>query len=157
MKYIFDTNTLSGIFKHYYRDSFPSFWVLFDKMVEDGTVISVREVHNEIKNWNRKDELEAWGKIYPKFFHTPTPEETLFITQIFTVPHFRSSISQQKMLKGGPHADPFIIAKAFVEQGTVVSQEERKPNAARIPNICDHFKIPCIKLDEFLKQNSWIF
>jgi hypothetical protein len=51
MKYIFDTNTLSGIFRHYYRESFPSFWDLFDKMVIDGNIFSVRELHNKIKNY----------------------------------------------------------------------------------------------------------
>jgi len=49
MIYIFDNNTLSGIFRHYYRDSFPSFWVLFDKAVLEGNIVSVREVRNEIK------------------------------------------------------------------------------------------------------------
>jgi len=157
MKYIFDNNTLSGIFRHYYRDSFSSFWTLFDKMVLEGNILSVREVHNEIKKLTRKDELEAWAKSNPVFFHDPTNEELQFITQIYSVPHFFNSISQQKLLKGGPFADPFIIAKAFVEQGTVVSMEKPKPNAAKIPNICEHFHIPCINLQVFLKQNNWRF
>jgi len=157
MKYIFDNNTLSGIFRHYYRDSFFSFWTLFDEMVKEENILSVREVHNEIKNLTRKDDLEAWAKSNPNFFHNPTPDELQFITKIYSVPHFFNSISQRKLLKGGPFADPFIIAKAHVENATVVSEEKLRPNAAKIPNICDHFKIPCINLQIFLKQNNWHF
>jgi hypothetical protein len=157
MKYIFDNNTLTGIFRHYYRDSFPSFWTRFDKMIEEGTVLSVREVHNEIKNYSRKDELENWAKANPNFFHNPTPEELQFINKIYNVPNFTNNMSQKVLLYGGPFADPFLIAKAYVEQGTVVTQEEVKPNAAKIPNICDHFHIPCINLQMFLKQNDWTF
>ena len=157
MKYIFDNNTLAGIFRHYYRDSFPSFWNLFDRMVMEGTVLSVREVHNEIKILSRKDELENWAKINSKFFHDPTFDELQFITQIYSIPHFMNSINQQKLLKGGPFADPFIIAKAYAEKGVVVTQEKFTPNASKIPNICEHFKIPCINLQVFLKQNNWSF
>jgi len=157
MKYIFDNNTLTGIFRHYYRDTFPSFWALFDKMVSSGDACSVREVHNEIKNYSRKDDLEAWAKANPGFFHDPAPAELQFITQIYSVPHFLNSISQQRLLKGGPFADPFIIAKAYIEQGTVVTMEKFMPHAAKIPNICEHFHVPCINLQEFLKQNKWSF
>ena len=157
MKYIFDNNTLTGIFRHYYRESFPSFWSLFDKIIVDGNVFSVREVYNEIKDYSRKDELEAWAKTNQDFFKKPTTEEFNFITQIYSIPHFFNSISQQKLLKGGPFADPFIIAKAYVEQGTVVTLEKLKPNATKIPNICERFHIPCIDLQEFFKQNKWSF
>jgi hypothetical protein len=126
-------------------------------MVESGVAISVREVHNEIKNFARKDELETWAKNHPDFFRDPTPAELAFITQIYSVPHFLNSISQQKLLKGGPFADPFVIAKAHEEHGTVVTQERLMPNAAKIPNICDHFKIPCVNLQEFLKAQNWSF
>jgi len=157
MLYIFDNNTLTAIFRHYYRDSFYSFWNLFDKAVINGDILSVREVRNEIRNYSRKDELENWAKTNPDFFKDPTAEELEFITRIYNVPHFFNSINQQKLIKGGPFADPFIIAKAYIEQGTVVTMEKLKPNAAKIPNICEHFKIPCIDLEGFLKQNNWSF
>jgi hypothetical protein len=158
MLYIFDNNTLSGIFSHYYRDSFPTFWNLFEKMVNDGNLLSVREVHNELKSWGKKgDNVLNWAKSFPDFFQTPTAEELQFITQIYLVPHFYNSISNKKLLTGGPFADPFIIAKAFVEKGTVVTEEKPLPNGAKIPNICEHFNIPYMNLQDFLKQNGWSF
>ncbi len=61
------------------------------------------------------------------------------------------------MLKGGRNADPFVIAKAAVTQCAVVTMEIRKPNAAKIPNICDHFGIPCRSLEEFMEIEAWEF
>jgi len=92
-----------------------------------------------------------------RFFHDPTPEELEFITEIYRVPHFMNGIGKQKMLAGGPFADPFIIAKAYIERGTVVTLEKYSPNGAKIPNICSHFKISCINLQDFLKENNWSF
>lgn len=55
--------------------------------------------------------------------------------------------------------DPFVIACARINQATVVTEEgwqrggkslALKPNAATIPNVCAHFKIPCIDLEEFM-------
>jgi hypothetical protein len=60
-------------------------------------------------------------------------------------------------LHGGAFADPFIIAKAFVEKATVITQEKYKENATKIPNICNHFKIDNIDLQGFLKKEKWIF
>jgi hypothetical protein len=157
MKYIIDTSSLSTVFKHFYREAFPSFWERFDRMVGNEEIVSTREVRNEIKNHVLKDEIEAWVKNYSKFFPTPTVNELQFITQIYSVTHFRNSISQKELWKGKPLADPFVIAKAYVENGTVITEEVYKPHAAKIPNICEYFKIPCINLQEFLKQHKWVF
>ncbi len=54
-------------------------------------------------------------------------------------------------------ADPFIIAKARIEDAVVVTQEEFKENGVKIPNICNHFHISCLDLEGFLKSEAWIF
>ncbi len=56
-----------------------------------------------------------------------------------------------------PVADPFVIACARVNSGTVVSQEKFKPNAAKIPNVCAHFAIPCMDLEGFMRAQNWSF
>lgn len=35
--------------------------------------------------------------------------------------------------------------------------EQLKPNAAKIPNICQHFKVPCVDLEDFMEQEDWVF
>jgi hypothetical protein len=74
-----------------------------------------------------------------------------------TVPHFQQVIDRKKILKGGFVADPFVIAKARVERRAVVTMERLKANAARIPNICEHFEIGCLSLERFMEEENWIF
>ena len=54
-------------------------------------------------------------------------------------------------------ADPFIIAKAELCSGIVVTQEEYKPNGVKIPNVCEERKIECINLEKFMEQQNLIF
>jgi hypothetical protein len=53
--------------------------------------------------------------------------------------------------------DPFVIAKAAVDGRTVVTMEALKPQAAKIPNICQHFNVPCLSLEEFMIKEGWEF
>lgn len=157
MKYIFDTNTLSAIFRHYYFDNFPSFWKKFDQKILDKDVCSVREVLNEIKGFKRGDILEDWTKSKKDFFQEPSIDELKFITEIYTINHFKFNLEKIKLLKGGAFADPFVISKAKIESAIVVTEEKYKENAAKIPNICTHFNIQFTDLKGFLKQENWIF
>lgn len=49
----------------------------------------------------------------------------------------------------------------LVEQRSLISTREvfneLQPNAAKIPNVCAHFKIPCIDLEEFMHRQGWTF
>ena len=51
MIYVFDTNSLSVLLKHFYPDRFPSLWKLFDDFVKRGRIISVREVYREMYDY----------------------------------------------------------------------------------------------------------
>ena len=44
-----------------------------------------------------------------------------------------------------------------VRSGTVVTLERAKPNAAKIPNVCAHFGVPCLDFEGFLHENGWSF
>jgi hypothetical protein len=60
-------------------------------------------------------------------------------------------------MTGQPVADPFLIAAAQCCGGTVVTQERLKPNAAKIPNVCQHFGASCMTFEGFLKAKGWSF
>jgi hypothetical protein len=77
--------------------------------------------------------------------------------EVYGVPHFHQNIEQQKLLKGGRNADPFIIARAATENRTVVTMELFKQNAAKIPNICRYFGVRCMTLEEFMEAEGWEF
>lgn len=160
MIYVFDSDTLINLFRHYYADRFPSLWENFDALVLEHRIISVREVKNELVGYS--DRLSVWVKDHGEIFLTPTVDELAFVTEIFKVPHFQMLIRKKEQLQGKPVADPFVIAKAQALEGTleggcVVTQEVKKPNAARIPNICGHFGILCLNLEAFMANEKWRF
>ncbi len=92
-----------------------------------------------------------------EFFSEPTPVEMHFIRKIYEIKHFQASLSQRKLLSGGPYSDPFVIAKAKIESATVVTSEKSAPNFAKIPNICKHFDVLCCGFDDFLRKEQWKF
>lgn len=118
--------------------------------------VSTREALHEIMDGQITD-LREWAENNQELFATPTAAEGAFVVRIYAVPHFQQNIELQKLLKGGHNADPFVIARAAVEDRRVVTMERFKANAAKIPNICRHFGIRCLTLEEFMEVEGWQF
>jgi Domain of unknown function (DUF4411) len=156
VSYVFDNSPLSVLFKNFYRRAFRSLWERFDELVDNGDIVSTREVLREIED-RAPDNLQEWTKQHRALFTTPTAAEAEFVARIYRVTHFQQNIEQQKLLKGGRVADAFVIAKAAVDGSTVVTMELFKPNAVKIPNICRHFNVPCLTLEEFMEAEGWEF
>ena len=156
MSYVFDTSPLSTLFKNYYRRTFRSLWERFDKLVDDGDIVSTREVLRELEDGPVESAVK-WARQHTGLFAMPTAAEGAYVTRIYRVTHFQQNIEQRKLLRGGRCADPFVIAKASVEHRAVVTVEEFKPNAVKIPNICRHFDIPCLSLEDFMEKEGWEF
>ena len=156
MVYVFDNNSFREL-GSYYPKQFPSFWEKFDQAVTVGKIISVREVHRELKSYTRHPHISDWVADHRNIFLLPNAAEMRFVSQIFSVPHFQTLVKGKNRLTGKPCADPFIIAKAHFINGCVVTEESRKPNAAKIPNVCEHFEIDCTNLQGFMEREGWTF
>lgn len=156
MPYVFDTSAFI-IIGHYYPDQFPTFWKRFDTAVDSGEIVSVRETLNELSTNASRPWLAQWVKEHSSIFKVPTAKETDFVGEIFRIPHFQMLVSGKARLGGKPVADPFLIAAAKVLGGTVVTDETMKPNAARIPNVCQHFNVACTNPEGFLAEMGWRF
>ncbi len=156
MIYVFDTSSLS-ILKDYYPERFRNFWKCFNELVAKSEIISVREVYNELDGKVDRPHIQEWINSHRDIFLPPSAEESQFMREIFAIAHFQSLIKPSKLLVSTPWADPFVIASAKVRQGCVVTEEENKPNGARIPNVCEYFGIPCEKLEGFLEKQKWEF
>ena len=165
MIYVFDTSSLRSL-QHFYPRVFKSIWDGLDHLVVQQYLISTREVFNELERQAVSEDVLNWAKRNKTLFSTPTGPELQFVAEIFKIKHFQGLIGVQQRLKGMPVADPFVIACAKINQATVVTEEgwqrtgqslTPKPNAAKIPNVCAHFKIPCIDLEEFMHQQGWTF
>ena len=156
MTYVFDTNSFS-VLGNYYPEQFPTFWGKFNQAVIVRDIISVREVYRELEFYTRHSHLSDWVEDHRDIFLLPRLEETRFVSDIFSVPHFLTLVNQKSLLEGRPCADPFIIAQAKVINGCVVTEETRRPNAARIPNVCRYFGIDCTNLQGFMEREDWTF
>jgi len=153
--YVIDTSVISALHRNYYRKSFPSLWKRFDEMVASSQFTSTREVQRELEDGAATP--LAWARENEHLFPTPTADEAQVVVAIYAIKRFQANIEQQKLFKGGRNADPFLIARASCCKGTVLTMEQMKPNAAKIPNICDHFKIPCVDLQRFMENEGWTF
>lgn len=156
--YVFDSSSIR-VLGNYYPDHFPSFWSQFEKAVDDGEIKSVREVYNELELQLPVTEKEIWKwlKEHKSMFALPDADETKFVGEIFRVSHFEALVGQRQRLKGSPVADPFLVASARCCEGCVVTEEGLKPNAAKIPNVCSHFKVQYTNVLGFLRQKGWKF
>ena len=156
MPYIFDTNSFR-VLGNYYPDRFPSFWEQFNEAVRTDSVFSVREVRRELEVQATSQWLSDWVKANSGIFRAPTAEETAFLPNIFQIEHFRALVGEKQRLKGSPVADPFLVACAKVHGGCVVTEEQLKPNAAKIPNVCHHFGVDYCDVEGFLERVGWAF
>lgn len=154
--YVFDTNSFR-VLGNYYPDVFPSFWVELEKLVAAGEVGSVREVEKELELQNPIEHLIAWCDANKPLFPTPTEEEMHGVADIFAVEHFRQLIGEKQRLRGFPVADPFLISRARAIGAIVVTEEVLKPNAAKIPNVCQHFGVRFMDVRGFLQEQGWRF
>lgn len=156
MIYVFDTSSIRSL-QHFYPSVFKTIWDGLDGLVQQQNLISTREVWNELGRQNVSADVLAWAKQNKQLFTTPNAAELQFVAQILQIKHFQSLIGEQQRLKGTPVADPFVIACAKIKGGTVVTEEQLKPNAAKIPNVCAHFNVHCIDLERFMQQQGWAF
>lgn len=132
-------------------------------MLTNIDIILVRESYNEIIKINidneikePKDRLTQWASENKGLFSIPSIEELQFVNEIFAIAHFQQLI-EKKILSGRPVADPFVIAKAKFEDAIVVTEEVYKENASKIPNVCEHFDVECINLEDFMQKENWQF
>jgi hypothetical protein len=156
MIYVLDTSAFR-VLRHYYPKRFPSLWDGIEELIKAGEFVSVREVLREIEDFNEEGFLSQWIKDHKAIFRKPDDDETKFVANILAVRHFQSLIGKQNLLKGKPVADPFVVAAAQVHKGTVVTEERHKPNAAKIPNVCEHFEVPCVSVEGFMDAQGWSF
>ena len=61
MIYVFDTSSFSNL-EFYYPTIFPSIWDNLNVLVEDGSIISTREVWNELQNGKASSSCKRLAK-----------------------------------------------------------------------------------------------
>lgn len=115
-KYCIDTNPLIDMWRRTYpRDVFGKLWNSFEGLIEEGVVISTREVLKELEKVD-DDLSKKWAKNFKAMFIDPGVSELEKVKEIER--RFLNFIDNSKTT---PEADPFVIAVAISKGLTVRS------------------------------------
>ncbi|TYC84184.1 DUF4411 family protein [Acetobacterium wieringae] len=152
ISYVIDTNIFSKSLKNLPFKAFQDVWEPWSSMMKNGKIVSVAEAYEELINyWGSKNSEEFnWLKMHKQFFLKPTNEEGGIVAEIFKSKKFREGVKEKSLRSGSPEADAFLVAKAKVGNGILVTDEsDEKPNSEKIPNICEAFQVPYMKKEDF--------
>lgn len=154
MIYVVDTNIFSKTFRNISIDVFNDIWEPWSEMMMNGKIISVDEAYEELLTyWGRKAQEMLWLSKHKDAFQKMTNDEGLIVSEIFKNKKFREGIKESSLRSGTPEADAFLVAKAKVVGGVVVTDESNcKPNSEKIPNICVKFNVPYMKKNDFYRM-----
>ena len=102
----------------------------------------------------KDDDVLVWAKERRHMFRPLTEEVQKAASEILM--EFERLVDSRT---DRSRADTFVIALAKVENRTVVTEEKNigTPARPRIPIVCRHFGIPCIKLLQFIREQGWKF
>jgi len=136
-----------------------SFWTWMDQASRNGIVGAPRKVYTEIvDNVKGTDDLGRWVKARRKNGLCIEPDsKTIQALKAVSSYVFKENGRYEypfalDFVRG---ADPYVIAAAIADGGTIVSQEtDRHPLAkrVRIPDVCEQFGVECVKVWEMLRN-----
>ena len=152
MKYVFDSGPFINC-RYYFPNIFKSYWKKLNQLAGNRAIISVKEVYNEILKGS--DIISDWANLNSRIFEEPSDAEFEVVKDIMS--KHKELIRFANYTGGTPVADPFIIAKAKVNNISVVTQEVFRENAHKIPNICKELSVDYMTLEEFMLNEGWEF
>ena len=145
--YVIDACALIDAARNYNmsKKSFSHIWAALDDLIQNGELISSTEIMDELKD----DDLKAWAKQHKECFLPLTRDVQAKTTEVLT--QFPTLIKIRST--GNTNADPFLIATAALQGGTIVTNErlgDSKTKDYKIPNVCQALNIPYMNLHTFL-------
>ena len=145
--YVIDACALIDAARNYNmsKKSFSHIWADLDDLIQNGELISSTEIMDELKD----DDLKAWAKQHKECFLPLTRDVQAKTTEVLT--QFPTLIKIRST--GNSNADPFLIATAALQGGTIVTNErlgDSKTKDYKIPNVCQALNIPYMNLHTFL-------
>lgn len=145
--YVIDACALIDAARNYNmsKKSFSHIWAALDDPIQNGELISSTEIMDELKD----DDLKAWAKQHKECFLPLTRDVQAKTTEVLS--QFPTLIKIRST--GNSNADPFLIATAALQGGTIVTNErlgDSKTKDYKIPNVCQALNIPYMNLHTFL-------
>jgi len=151
-KYIFDANIFISLQRRQPLDIYPSVWEKVSSLMEDGTIISSREVFDEITEGN--DELSKWAAMREEYF---LPSDLKIQNSV------REILKEHRgLVEGGKkknNADPFVIALAQLTGCSLVTEEthSNNPQTPKIPDVCEIYGVSYTDFVGFQREMRMAF
>ena len=153
MVYSIDTSIIITAWRdHYWPDVFPGVWARIEGGIEDGTLVAVQPVKDELIK--KDDEIGAWAKRRSAFF-VPLDEDIQAAATDVLASH------PALITNGGKRStvDPFVIALGLARGYPVVSYEKpsNSPAKPHIPNVCADKGHPFMSIEDLFRALGWTF
>jgi len=169
--YCIDSGSLFDLKQRNPPDLFPGPWAKLAELGRSRRLIAPREVRREIEAGD--DEVVEWALHNANLFRDPDDAQLEIVREILReFPRFVD------LGKERADADVFIVAVALLinrsqpssifpqvspmfPQRCIVVSEERPRRAPtgppKIPDVCAHYGIECIKLFTLMRNEGWTF
>jgi len=163
--YVIDSSSLIDMKMHYPMTVFRSLWVRCDGLIGEGRLCAPPIVLEELEQ--KDDELTKWARgRNGGLFHQDSSDLMGRVSEILGI--FPKLINPNLDRE---QADPFVIAMALEKREGpqqmlfgggdvyVVTEEKnsRNGNKIKIPEVCDHFGLPCISMVDMMIHEGWEF
>lgn len=147
--YVIDTCSLVAMSETYPKDVFPGVWKKVDALIDQGVIISVEDVYEELSS--KDDDVFQWAKSRGNIF------KILDVSiQNSAIEILQSHANLLDLKNNKSSADPFLIATARVHRGIVVTEEDFSGGVhkSKIPDVCRDYEVECINLLEMLRREE---
>lgn len=158
--YVVDSNFFIDAHRRTYPlDIATSFWKRVEQLANDGKIISIDKVKEEL--YNKNDALELWCKDHlPNDFFKNSDNVINEYGDVMAWANSKSTHYSTNALKEfmqADEADAFVIAYALndLSNRTIVTLETREPNRkskVKIPDCCDALGVSCLSTIEMFRQ-----
>ena len=161
--FILDTSSISQLFLSLSRRNFPTLWDNFNRLAQNGQIVSVSAVRAELTALSRvANAVTHLENLNAQIFALPTPPEEQLVRQMTADPGLSAASNRwiRKARKGRVDADPYLVSKARTAtiSTALVTEESQDPDKTdRLPAVCRHFGIDCVNLDEMIFRLGWRF
>jgi len=153
--YCIDSSSL--IFGHnaaYPHNVFVGLWKKIDELAEEGRLVAPEDIYREIHP--RGDQLSAWVELHREMFQPLTRTEQSILIKLAAA--FPPLTDPSRSRACASTADQMVVAHAAANGCLVVSEEKRGSlKAPKLPQLCDHLKVPRIGFLDIILLEGWTF
>lgn len=154
MKYLIDANIFIEGYKSFYPiDVHVSYWNKLADLINLGSFVSIDKVKSEIQD----EPIRQWldDNISSTFFESSATAIVEYQNVILWANAQSYTSNAKSEFAANTVADAFLIAKAKMENYTLVTYERSEPlkkSKVKIPDVCMAMNVRCIDINTALRE-----